>query len=253
LWPDRHRAQRHAQPSKENPYVIPENTGPAAVIVLAAGAGTRMKSRTPKILHEIGGRSMVGHALLAARSINPGRLALVVRHERDLVAGHLNELDPEALIVDQDEVPGTGRAVEVALEALDGQEKLEGTVVVTYGDVPLLTGSLLSDLVATHEREGNAVTVLTALLDDATGYGRILRGDDGSVTGIREHKDATEAERVIREVNSGIYAFDAAVLRDALVHVTTDNSQGEKYLTDVLGLARQTGGRVAAVVTEDRW
>ena len=93
-WPDRHRAQRHAQRSKENPYVIPENTGPAAVIVLAAGAGTRMKSRTPKILHEIGGRSMVGHALLAARSINPGRLALVVRHERDLVAGHLNGAGP---------------------------------------------------------------------------------------------------------------------------------------------------------------
>ena len=97
----------------------PEKSGPAAVIVLAAGAGTRMKSRTPKILHEIGGRSMVGHALLAARSINPQRLALVVRHERDRVAAHLTELDPGALIVDQDDVPGTGRAVEVALEALD--------------------------------------------------------------------------------------------------------------------------------------
>jgi bifunctional UDP-N-acetylglucosamine pyrophosphorylase/glucosamine-1-phosphate N-acetyltransferase len=233
--------------------VIPETSGPAAVIVLAAGAGTRMKSRTPKILHEIGGRSLVGHALAAARSINPGRLALVVRHERDLVAGHLNELDPEAIIVDQDDVPGTGRAVEVAMHALDAQEKLVGTVVVTYGDVPLLTGTLLADLVATHEREANAVTVLTALLDDATGYGRILRGDDGSVTGIREHKDATEAERLIFEVNSGIYAFDSDVLRDALVLIDTDNSQAEKYLTDVLGLARQAGGRVAAVVTEDRW
>ena len=233
--------------------MIPETTGPAAVIVLAAGAGTRMKSRIPKILHEIGGLSMVGHALLAARSMNPKQLALVVRHERDLVAGHVAELDPNAVIVDQDEIPGTGRAVEVALQALDAKETLTGTVVVTYGDVPLLTGGLLAELVATHEREANAVTVLTARLDDATGYGRILRGEDGSVTGIKEHKDASETEHLIREVNSGIYAFDAGFLRDALSHVTTDNSQGEKYLTDVLGLASQAGGRVAAVITQDRW
>ena len=232
--------------------MIPENAGPAAVIVLAAGAGTRMKSRTPKILHEIGGLSMVGHALRAARSIAPQRLAIVVRHERDLVAGHVSALDPDAVIVDQDDVPGTGRAVEAALHALHADEDLAGTVVVTYGDVPLLSGDLLKELVATHEREGNAVTVLTAVLDDAAGYGRILRGEDGSVTGIREHKDASESEKLIREVNSGIYAFDAAVLREALAKVTTDNAQGEKYLTDVLGLAREAGGRVAAVVTADR-
>ena len=234
----------------------PENTGPAAVIVLAAGAGTRMKSRTPKILHEIGGRSLVGHALHAARTIRPQELALVVRHERDLVAAHVAAVDPAALIVDQDEVPGTGRAVEAALDALDAlhpQQQVSGTVVVTYGDVPLLTGQLLGELVASHEAGNNAVTVLTAVLDDATGYGRILRAADGSVSGIREHKDATDAERAIREINSGIYAFDAAVLRDSLAHVTTDNAQGEKYLTDVLGLARAAGGRVAAVVTEDRW
>ncbi|MET1064914.1 MAG: bifunctional UDP-N-acetylglucosamine diphosphorylase/glucosamine-1-phosphate N-acetyltransferase GlmU [Arthrobacter sp.] len=234
----------------------PEKTGPAAVIVLAAGAGTRMKSRTPKILHEIGGRSLVGHALNAARTIRPQELALVVRHERDLVAAHVAAIDPAALIVDQDEVPGTGRAVEAALDALDArhpQEQLSGTVVVTYGDVPLLSGQLLAQLVASHEAGRNAVTVLTAVLDDATGYGRILRAPDGTVTGIREHKDATDAERAIREINSGIYAFDAAVLRNSLAHVTTDNAQGEKYLTDVLGLARAAGGRVAAVVTEDRW
>ncbi|MDR7081304.1 bifunctional UDP-N-acetylglucosamine pyrophosphorylase/glucosamine-1-phosphate N-acetyltransferase [Arthrobacter ginsengisoli] len=234
----------------------PEKTGPAAVIVLAAGAGTRMKSRTPKILHEIGGRSLVGHALHAARTIRPQELALVVRHERDLVADHIAAVDPDALIVDQDDIPGTGRAVEAALDALDARHPralLSGTVVVTYGDVPLLTGELLAELVASHEAGRNAVTVLTAVLDDATGYGRILRAADGSVTGIREHKDATDTEREIREINSGIYAFDAAVLRDALAHVTTDNAQGEKYLTDVLGLARAAGGRVAAVVTEDRW
>ncbi|HKU31846.1 MAG TPA: bifunctional UDP-N-acetylglucosamine diphosphorylase/glucosamine-1-phosphate N-acetyltransferase GlmU [Arthrobacter sp.] len=231
----------------------PDTTGPAAVIVLAAGAGTRMKSRTPKILHEIGGRSMVAHAIRAARSIDPQRLALVVRHERDLVAAHIEEVDPEAVIVDQDEVPGTGRAVEVALDALDEKEEVRGTVVVTYGDVPLLTGALLTELVATHESEGNAVTVLTAILHDAHGYGRILRAEDGTVLGIREHKDATEDERAVREINSGIYAFDASVLRTQLRKVTTENIQREKYLTDVLELARDAGGRVSAVVTDDRW
>ncbi|WP_281250873.1 bifunctional UDP-N-acetylglucosamine diphosphorylase/glucosamine-1-phosphate N-acetyltransferase GlmU [Sinomonas mesophila] len=230
------------------------------MIVLAAGAGTRMKSRTPKILHPLGGRSMVAHALAAAAGLAPGRLAAVVRHERDLVAEHIAALDPGILIVDQDEVPGTGRAVEVALEALDAEQAaagdhsgLTGTVVVTYGDVPLLTTELLTELVAVHEADGNAVTVLTAVLDDPTGYGRILRGEDGTVAGIREHKDATPAERAVREVNSGIYAFDAEALRTALRKVTTENAQGEKYLTDVLMIAREAGGRVEAVATHDRW
>nr|WP_265739300.1 bifunctional UDP-N-acetylglucosamine diphosphorylase/glucosamine-1-phosphate N-acetyltransferase GlmU [Arthrobacter polaris] len=234
------------------PQDIPTNN-PAAVIVLAAGAGTRMKSRTPKILHTIGGISMVGHAMAAAKGLHPNKLAVVVRHERDLVAAHIAELDANAQIVDQDQIPGTGRAVQQALEALDAQAELSGTVVVTYGDVPLLTTELLAELVATHTRDSNAVTVLTAVLDDAAGYGRIMRHADGTVLGIREHKDATDAEREIREINSGIYAFDAAVLRHALTSVTTDNNQGEMYLTDVLALARNSGGRVAAVSTTDRW
>lgn len=235
-----------------SPQEIP-TVNPAAVIVLAAGAGTRMKSRTPKILHTIGGISMVGHAIAAAQGLNPAKLAVVVRHERDLVAAHITSLDDSAIIVDQDEVPGTGRAVQQALEALDSQELLTGTVVVTYGDVPLLTTELLTELVGTHNADNNAVTVLTAVLDDATGYGRIMRHEDGTVLGIKEHKDATDAEREIREINSGIYTFDAAVLREALKSVTTDNNQGEMYLTDVLSLARNAGGRVAAVATTDRW
>jgi bifunctional UDP-N-acetylglucosamine pyrophosphorylase/glucosamine-1-phosphate N-acetyltransferase len=224
---------------------------PAAVIVLAAGAGTRMKSAKPKILHELGGRSMVGHALAAAEGLEPETLVAVVRFERERVVEHLLQVKPDVVIADQDEIPGTGRAVQLGLEKLD--PALEGTIVVTYGDVPLLTTELLSELVATHDSEGNAVTVLTALLQDATGYGRILRAEDGTVTGIREHKDASDEERAIREVNSGIYAFDAEVLRSALAEVTTDNAQGEMYLTDVLGIARSNGGRVAAVVTEDAW
>ncbi|GAB3521531.1 bifunctional UDP-N-acetylglucosamine diphosphorylase/glucosamine-1-phosphate N-acetyltransferase GlmU [Arthrobacter monumenti] len=229
-----------------------DTTGPpAAVIVLAAGAGTRMKSKTPKILHGIGGVSMIGHALAAARGLNPDVLAVTVRHERDLVADHIRGLDEGALIVDQDDIPGTGRAVEVALQALDSS--LSGTVVVTYGDVPLLTTERLQGLVAAHQTEGNAVTVLTAVLDDAAGYGRILRADDGTVTGIVEHKDATPEQRTVREINSGIYAFDASTLRAALSRVSTENVQGEKYLTDVLSIARDAGGRVAALVCDDRW
>ncbi|GHD09792.1 bifunctional UDP-N-acetylglucosamine diphosphorylase/glucosamine-1-phosphate N-acetyltransferase GlmU [Zhihengliuella salsuginis] len=228
-----------------------EANAPAAVIVLAAGAGTRMKSAKPKILHEIGGKSMVGHAIAAARGIDPERLVAVVRHERDRVVEHLLQIEPDLTIADQDDVPGTGRAVQQGLEALP--EDIEGTIVVTYGDVPLLTGEQLGELVAAHDADANAVTVLTARLGDPTGYGRIVRDDDGSVAGIVEHKDATDAQRGIDEVNSGIYAFDAAVLRSALAQVTTDNAQGEMYLTDVLSIARGDGGRVAAVVTGDPW
>lgn len=252
------RTYDHGLRSGEEWHLVsPQDTtsfSPAAVIVLAAGAGTRMKSKIPKILHPIGGVSMVGHALAAAKGLTPERLAVVVRFERDAVAAHIASVDSNALIVDQDEIPGTGRAVQAALDALDAQSLVDGTVVVTYGDVPLLTTELLTELVTTHNNDNNAVTVLTAVLDDASGYGRILRHDnDGTVLGIREHKDASEAERAINEINSGIYAFDAKVLREALKSVTTDNNQGEMYLTDVLGLARNSGGRVAAVVTTDRW
>ena len=227
--------------------------GLAAVIVLAAGAGTRMKSRTPKILHPVGGVSMLGHALAAAQALHPRLLAVVVRHERDLVAAHAAGHAPGAVIVDQDEIPGTGRAVQAAVTALDAVTVLEGTVVVTYGDAPLLEADTLRSLVAVHETDGNAVTVLTARLEDPSGYGRVLRAQDGTVTGIVEHKDATPEQLAVNEINSGIYAFDAAVLRRALESVTTQNSQGEMYLTDVLAIARNAGGRIAAVVTGDRW
>ena len=223
----------------------------AAVIVLAAGEGTRMKSATPKVLHRIGGRTLVGHAIAAARAVGPEHLAVVVRHERDLVAAHVAEVDPEAVIADQDDVKGTGRATECALDALPTD--LQGTVLVTYGDVPLLAGDTLRSLVDEHVATRSAVTVITAHLADPTGYGRILRGADDGVEGIVEQKDATEEQRAITEINSGIYAFDAAVLVDALAQVGTDNAQGEKYLTDVLAIARKAGGRVSAHLIDDLW
>jgi bifunctional UDP-N-acetylglucosamine pyrophosphorylase/glucosamine-1-phosphate N-acetyltransferase len=224
---------------------------PAAVIVLAAGEGTRMKSTTPKVLHTIGGHSLVAHAISAARGTEPERLAVVVRHQRDLVAAHIEQVDPDCLIVDQDEIPGTGRAVECALDLLPAD--LAGTVLVTYGDVPLLTAETLRGLLADHLARESAVTLITATLDDPTGYGRVLRDPDGGVAGIVEQKDATEEQRALREVNSGIYAFDAVVLREALAEVGTDNVQGEKYLTDVVGIVRARGLRITAHPVADLW
>lgn len=226
---------------------------PSAVIVLAAGAGTRMKSETPKVMHPIGGRSMVEHAIAAAQDLHPQRLAVVVRHQRDKVAAHVTAFDPSVIIVDQDDVPGTGRAVEVGLLGLDESATVEGTVVVTYGDVPLLRSETLKELIAVHELDGNAVTVLTTNIADPGAYGRIIRNATGEVTAIVEAKDATDEQLAITEINSGIYAFDAAVLRDSLKQVTTDNSQGEKYITDVLEIARNAGHRTSALAIEDRW
>lgn len=210
-----------------------------------------MKSATPKVLHRIGGRSLVGHAMAAARATDPEHLAVVVRHERDLVAAHIAQVDATATIADQDEVKGTGRATECALDALP--RDLTGTVLVTYGDVPLLTGDTLVELVARHDESGSAATVITAHLDNPQGYGRIVRDTDGSVAGIVEQKDATDEQRAITEINSGIYAFDVAVLREALGQVGTDNAQGEKYLTDVLRIAREGGKGVSAHVIDDLW
>ncbi len=226
---------------------------PAAVIVLAAGGGTRMKSKAlPKVLHEICGRSLVGHAVSAAQELTPGRLVVVIGHLRELVQAHLAEQYPAARPVVQTEQNGTGHAVRTALEALaaDGVQ-LDGTVLVTTGDAPLLTGATLRALAAAHAEQGNGVTVLTAEVPDATGYGRILRGPDGAVAAIVEHKDATAEQLAVNEINSGVFAFDAKLLALALSLVGTDNAQGEEYLTDTLEILRREGHRVGAVVAAD--
>ena len=217
---------------------------PAAVVVLAAGEGTRMKSAIPKVLHTIGGLTLVGHAVKAAATLDPEHLVVVVGHGRDRVTAHLAETAPKARTAVQADQRGTGHAVQCALAELP---ELTGTVVVTYGDVPLLTGETLTALVDEHTGQGNAVTVLTAQLPDPAGYGRVVRDGDGSVAAIVEEKDATADQQQIREINSGIYAFDAAVLRDGLARLTTHNAQGELYLTDVLGIARSDGKRVGAL------
>ncbi|MFF5260788.1 bifunctional UDP-N-acetylglucosamine diphosphorylase/glucosamine-1-phosphate N-acetyltransferase GlmU [Actinomadura viridis] len=230
---------------------------PAAVIVLAAGEGTRMKSRTSKVLHELCGRSMLGHVLAAARALEPDRLVVVVGHRREQVVEHLERagagLVPRAEPVVQEHQGGTGHAVRMALEQAWGsaQDELRGTVVVTNGDHPLLRGETLAELVRVHEDEGNAVTVLTTEMPDATGYGRILREGDGSVAAIVEHKDATAEQRAVREINVGMYAFDGALLAGALKRVTTDNAGGEEYLTDVVEILRGDGHRAGAHLAAD--
>lgn len=220
-----------------------------------------MRSATPKVLHSLAGRSLLGHALAAARGLDPQRLAVVVRHERDAVAAHALEIAPEAVIADQDEVKGTGRAVRCALDALDvdaaaGGSRLDGPVVVLAGDVPLLDSATLAELLAAHSRDANAVTVLTTRVPDPTGYGRILREEGtGEVLAIVEERDASPAQRQIDEINSSVYVFDADTLRRALIALESGearaNAQGEVYLTDVLELARRAGGAVRAIATDD--
>ncbi|MCF3961771.1 bifunctional UDP-N-acetylglucosamine diphosphorylase/glucosamine-1-phosphate N-acetyltransferase GlmU [Streptomyces fuscigenes] len=223
---------------------------PAAVVVLAAGEGTRMKSRTPKVLHEICGRSLVGHVVTASRALDPQELVVVVGHAREQVEAHLAGAYEGVRTAFQAEQRGTGHAVRTALAELGAVP--DGTVVVLTGDTPLLSGGTLSALVASHEADGSAVTVLTAEVPDATGYGRIVRdGASGAVTAIVEHKDASDGQRAIREINSGVFAFDGRLLAEALGKVRTDNSQGEEYLTDVLGILREAGHRVGASVAGD--
>ncbi|MDC7338603.1 bifunctional UDP-N-acetylglucosamine diphosphorylase/glucosamine-1-phosphate N-acetyltransferase GlmU [Streptomyces lydicus] len=212
-----------------------------------------MKSATPKVLHALCGRSLVGHVVAASRELDPENLVVVVGHAREQVQAHLAEVDPAVRTAVQHEQKGTGHAVRTALEQLsDSGVVLDGTVIVVCGDTPLLTGETLRRLGETHAADGNAVTVLSAEVPDATGYGRIVReAGTGAVTAIVEHKDATDTQRAIREINSGVFAFDARLLVDALGKVRTDNSQGEEYLTDVLGIVREAGHRVGAAVAGD--
>ncbi|MCR2791533.1 bifunctional UDP-N-acetylglucosamine diphosphorylase/glucosamine-1-phosphate N-acetyltransferase GlmU [Microbacterium sp. zg.Y625] len=219
-----------------------------AVIVLAAGQGTRMKSKLPKVLHRIGGRPLIGHVLDIARDLGPAQVLVVVRHERDQVADAVAGIGPDVRIVDQDEVPGTGRAVQVALQQLGG---FTGDVLVLSADVPLLEAETLAHLVEVHRASHAAATLLTAVLDDATGYGRIIRDSTGAVARIVEQKDASEAEAAVTEINAGVYVFRADALRAQLARVGTDNAQGEMYLTDVIGLLRADDAPVAAVAAPD--
>jgi len=221
---------------------------PAAVVVLAAGAGTRMRSQIPKVLHPICGASLLDHVLAAARELSPRELIVVVGHGRRDVMAHLARHAPDARVVVQDRQGGTGHAVRVVIEEA-GLGR--GTVLVTYGDTPLLRGRTLASLVREHAVQRAAATALTTLMEDPTGYGRIVRDDEGGFTGIVEETDATPSQRAITEINSGVYAFEADVLADAVKRLPTDNAKGEEYLTDVVAILRAEGHHVASVLLND--
>ncbi len=214
-------------------------------VILAAGKGTRMKSKLPKVLHKAGGKSMVQHVLDAARSAGAKRNIVVTGFGGEMVREALGN---QAEFVEQKEQLGTGHAVQQTADLLAGEN---GTVMVLCGDTPLLTGALLKKLYDEHVAAGAKATVLTAIMPDATGYGRIIRLADGSVARIVEHKDATEAERQVQEVNSGIYCFAARELFDSLKQVNNDNAQGEYYLPDVLEILKKQGEKIWAVAADD--
>ena len=232
--------------------------GPEAVIVLAAGAGTRMRSATPKVLHRLGGRSLLAHAVIGAAATGAHAVVVVLGHAREEVGAELARIGRQhgitVLAATQERQLGTGDAVAAGLAALP--RGVGGTVVVTSGDVPLLDAPTLRALVEAHTERSAAVTILSTVLSDPTGYGRVVRdgsGPDAALTGVVEEADATAAQRAITEVNGGVYAFDVGVLRDALSRLSSDNAQGELYLPDVLGLARADGHHVGALTVADRW
>lgn len=228
---------------------------PLTAVVLAAGEGTRMRSARPKPLHRLCGRPMVLHVIDALAELAIERVVVVVGHRADWVTKTMRELAPAGLaieFVEQAEQRGTGDAVSVALTGLpdeDGDE--DGDVVVLPGDTPLLRPATLARLVALHRASDSAATLLTAVLADPTGYGRVIRGRDDSVARVVEHGDATDEEREVAEVNTSIYCFRRSVLAPALRRLSPSNVQGEYYLTDVVGVLYGAGHRVGSLVVDD--
>ena len=221
-----------------------------AVVVLAAGEGTRMKSATPKVLHEIAGLPLLGHVLATAHSLAAEHVVAVLRHERERIENYVKAFYPNTTIAIQDEIPGTGRAVEAALEQLP--KDFVGDVAVLSGDVPLLDVASIEQLLEIHRGNQNSGTLISAIMADPKGYGRILRSRE-SFVGIVEQKDASEEQLAITEVNAGVYIFDAGHLRTALSRVTLENAQKEKYLTDVAALMLEQGQSVSAHPISDNW
>jgi bifunctional UDP-N-acetylglucosamine pyrophosphorylase/glucosamine-1-phosphate N-acetyltransferase len=216
------------------------------VVVLAAGKGTRMKSAMPKVLHVAGGRSLIEHALQTAASLGPASIVVVVGHEADLLRTSLAKRLGLAFAVQEPQL-GTGHAL---LQAEPLLRAAQGTLVLLSGDVPLLRADSLAALVAKHQAREAAATVLTAVVPAPDGYGRIVREGD-RIASIVEHKDASAVEREIREINSGVYAFDIAPLFAALREIGSSNAQGEYYLPDLVKIYRSRGLTVETVRLED--
>jgi bifunctional UDP-N-acetylglucosamine pyrophosphorylase/glucosamine-1-phosphate N-acetyltransferase len=214
-------------------------------VILAAGKGTRMRSKLPKVLHKVGGKAMLQHVLDAADAAGAAEKIVIVGHGAELVESMVGE---QGKIVLQAEQLGTGHAV---MQTKDALADFTGTAMILCGDTPLLDGEELKKFYEAHVQSGAAATVLTAFMDNPFGYGRIVRDADGNVQGIVEEKDADAQQKLIKEINTGIYCLECPLMFDVLATLTCDNAQGEYYLTDVLTKLNEAGKKVGGVVTED--
>ena len=214
-------------------------------VILAAGMGTRMKSKMPKVLHKVCGKPLSKWVIDASKAAGADKVCAVVGHKAETVKEVLGDVCEFAL---QAEQKGTGHAV---MQAIDVIKNSKGEVVILNGDTPLITAETINKAIEYHKNNGNQATVITAILDDATGYGRIVRDNDGSVLKIVEQKDASEEEKKINEVNSGMYVFDAQSLVYALDNITPNNAQGEYYLTDTLEILLSAGKKIGGYAISD--
>ena len=229
---------------------VPESTmtRDRAVVIMAAGQGKRMKDPTrAKVMHELNGQPMIHYVVDLAYDLRAQRVVLIVGHQRETVTGYVAGSHPDVLSAVQEQQLGTGHAVMQAEEALAG---FDGDVVVLSGDVPLLTASTMQNLFYHHSSTGAVATILTAVVADPAGYGRIIRNSEGFVEKIVEHRDAGPEELRVREINSGIYVFQKARLFEGLRHINTENTQHEYYLTDVFGYFWKKQWSVSALVVD---
>ena len=214
-------------------------------VILAAGKGTRMKSDLPKVVHTIDGKCLVDYVIEAARGAGAEDICLVVGYQHEVVREQIK--NKEVFYALQEEQLGTGHAVKCAREFLG----TEGETMILFGDTPLITAKTLKSLRSYHREKENAVTVLSALVEDPTGYGRIIRDEQGHFVKSVEHKDANEVELKAKEINSGMYLFDTKELGEALEKITPNNAQGEYYLPDTLTIIKQKGRKVDAFALKD--
>ncbi len=220
---------------------------PLMAVILAAGKGTRMNSKIPKVLHTLGGKQLIKHALSQAGEISADRILVVLGHRADLVEAAVKDLENCEIVIQEPQL-GTGHAL---LQCLDLIRGFSGTVLVLSGDVPLLSRKNLEDLLKEHRKSSAAVTVMTSILGDPEGYGRIIRDGSGRAVAIREQRDLTEGQEKINEGNMGVYAFESRFLTEELPRLGNDNAQGEYYLTDLVLAASETGKTVSTCVIED--
>jgi len=217
------------------------------VIILAAGDSKRMKSKQSKVLHKVAGRSVIENLLTSVEKLQAKNLTVVVGANKDELVEHLGQVAPKAKTVFQEKRDGTGGATQLAL----AEHKGDGTVLILAGDTPLLTHQTLSEFVQVHQKEKQSASVLTAILPDPTGYGRVIRGDDNQILKIVEEKDASELEKEVDEINTGVYLLDLSLLKDVIKNLKSNNAQSELYLTDVISLINAAGKKSYAVLSND--